>query len=162
MRFCLFISFSAALFLSACAAPLRSSSSYVDSNINAADAITLANDAAVYLSKSLSPAKTMLVIDPPPTRNVADELTPAMQTALREKGYGVLILSTKNPEKKEKADPPAGTALRYLASPLETGVLLRLQFQGIEASRFYQRNKDGALLPNGFPFTVGGGPNDIR
>ncbi|MFC7208804.1 hypothetical protein ACFQOZ_21390 [Comamonas endophytica] len=102
MRFCLFISFSAALFLSACAAPLRSSSSYVDSNINAADAITLANDAAVYLSKSLSPAKTMLVIDPPPTRNVADELTPAMQTALREKGYGVLILSTKNPEKKKR------------------------------------------------------------
>ena len=155
MRIYLLTALVCALFLSACAAPSRPSSSYVDQAINAADAKTLADDAAAYLSGSLPPAKTMLLIDPPSSRNATDVLTPAMQVALREKGYGVLVLSPESHYTKETSEPLAGTAFRYLASPLETGVLLRLQFSGTEASRFYQRNRDGALLPNLFPFTVG-------
>ncbi|WP_227650638.1 hypothetical protein [Klebsiella pneumoniae] len=54
------------------------------------------------------------------------------------------------------ATVPAGVPLRYIASPLDSGVLLRLQYQGIEASRYYPRGSNGQLLP-GAPFTVRGG-----
>ena len=157
MRLHLFASLAVALTLGACATTPRPSASYVDPAINAADAKTLADDAAAYLSGPLPPAHTTLVIDPPAARrDVADVLTPALQTALRAKGYGIFILSADRLSAKEQLEPQAGTALRYLATPLETGVVLRLQFHGMEASRFYRRSNDGALLPNVFPFTVGG------
>lgn len=157
MRFNFSSVLATTIFLCSCASPPRPSASYVDPSINTVDAKTLAEDAAAYLSNSLPPAKTMLLIDPPSTRSGADLLTSAMQVALREKGYGVLVISPQSGDPKEKSDLPSGTALRYLASPLENGLLLRLQFQKIEASRFYHRNTEGTLLPNGFPFTVGGG-----
>lgn len=156
MRLHLFASLAVALTLGACATTPRPSASYVDPAINSADAKTLADDAAAYLSGPLPPAHTTLVIDPPAARDMSDVLTPALQIALRAKGYGIFILSADRPSAKELPEPQTGTVLRYLANPLETGVVLRLQFHGMEASRFYQRSNDGVLLPNGFPFTVGG------
>lgn len=93
MRLHLFASLAVALTLGACATTPRPSASYVDPAINAADAKTLADDAAAYLSGPLPPAHTTLVIDPPAARDMADVLTPALQTALRDKGYGIFILS---------------------------------------------------------------------
>jgi len=40
-----------------------------------------------------------------------------------------------------------------LVSPLDSGVLLRLQYEGVEAARFYPRAASGALTI-GAPFTV--------
>lgn len=139
----------AALVLSACATS-RPSMSYVAKEVTAADAQILAADAVAHLADPLPPAHTTLVLDPPATAT-QDVLTEAMVSALRARGYGVTLV-----------DPKIGTAsdhetpLRYLASPLDQGVVLRLQYQGIEASRFYPRATDGKLLSNGAPFTVRG------
>lgn len=140
----------AASALSGCASLPSSSMSYVSSKITApSDASVMAYDAANYLTTALPPAKTTLVLDPPQATQ-GNFLTPTLEAALRSKGYAVSELS-KNPS--PSTQPPKGVQLRYLVSPLDTGVLLRLQYEGIEAARFYPRAKDGALTV-GAPFTV--------
>jgi len=135
--------------LAGCASLPPSSMSYVSPKITASDANFLASDAARQLSRPLPPAKTTLVLDPPQTRQ-GNVLTPAFEHVLRAKGYAVTEL---NPNPAKDAPPQKGVQLRYLASPLDAGVLLRLQYEGVEAARFYPRTKDGALTI-GAPFTV--------
>ncbi|MFU6542265.1 conjugal transfer protein TrbH [Pseudomonas aeruginosa] len=124
--------------------------SYVEPTVTASDAQTLASDTVVYLADSLPPARTTLVLDPPAAKD-HDALTAAMLPALRARGYGVTLVDPQT----GKAGG-AGVPLRYIASPLDSGVLLRLQYQGIEASRYYPRSSNGQLLL-GAPFTVRGG-----
>ncbi|MBD8483925.1 conjugal transfer protein TrbH [Pseudomonas coleopterorum] len=140
---------AAAVLLSACATS-RPSMSYVAPEVTAADAQTLAADTVAYLSDPLPPARTTLVLDPP-THAKHDALTVAMLNALRARGYGVSIVDPKT-------GVPAGqgTPLRYLASPLYSGMVLRLQFQGVEASRFYPRTASGKLVPADADFMVRG------
>lgn len=148
-----FVPLVAALMLSACAAPTisRPSMSYVAPEITASDAQLLAADSVAYLADPLPPAKTTVMLDPP-SNGDHDTLTAAMLDALRARGYGVTVV-----------DPKTGTAtgegvpLRYVAAPALNGVVLRLQFQGIEAARFYPRSSDGKLLPDSAPITVRGG-----
>lgn len=143
---------AAALLLSACAAPpiSRPSMSYVAPEITASDAKMLAADSVAYLADPLPPAKTTVLLDPPSSTD-HDTLTAPMLDALRARGYGVTVV-----------DPKTGTAtgegvpLRYLATPALNGVVLRLQFQSIEAASFYPRSADGKLVPNGTPITVRG------
>lgn len=144
------------LMLAACATS-RPTMSYVAKEITSADAATLAADAVTHLAGPLPPAHTTLVLDAPsPTAGQADMLTPVMVEKLRERGYGVTQADAKEGPKKEQ-----GTMLRYLASPMDNGVVLRLQYLQREASRFYPRSSDGALMP-GAPFAVrdGGGANE--
>ncbi|EPN2681283.1 conjugal transfer protein TrbH [Escherichia coli] len=135
-----------ALLVSACAST-RPTMSFVAPTVTANDASVLAKDTAAYLADPLPPAKTTVVLDPP-TNSSADVMTPALTTALREAGFGVV-------EADRQSGPKAGegTPVRYLVSPLENGVLLRLQYLGTEASRFYPRTASGALVSAG-PFTV--------
>lgn len=140
---------AAALLLSACATS-RPSMSYVSPEISAGDAQILAAASVQYLADPLPPARTTLVLDPP-SSGKHDALTAAMLNSLRARGYGVSV-----------ADPKTGVAagqgvpLRYLASPAFSGVVLRLQFQGVEATSFYPRTAAGKLSA-GAPFTVRGG-----
>lgn len=140
----------AAVVLSACATS-RPSMSYVAPEITAADAQVLAADSVAYLANPLPPARTTLLLDPP-SDGKHDALTGAMLNSLRARGYGVAVVDPKT-------GVPAGQGvpLRYLASPALSGVVLRLQFQGVEAASYYPRTTDGKLLPNGAPFTVRGG-----
>lgn len=138
----------AALLLSACATS-RPTMSYVEPTVTDSDAQTLASDTVEYLADPLPPARTTLLLDPPVSKN-SDALTTVMMTSLRERGYGVALLDPQTGNASED-----GVLLRYIASPLDSGVLLRLQFQGTEASRYYPRGSDGQLLP-GAPFTVRG------
>ncbi|CZZ75162.1 conjugal transfer protein TrbH [Salmonella enterica] len=148
-RFQLMATLAAALLLSACATS-RPTMSYVEPSVTATDSITLSREAVAYLADALPPARTTLVLDPPAAKD-QDHLTAALLPALRARGYGVTLADPKTGR-------PAGqgVALRYLASPLDGGVLMRLQYQGTEASRFYPRGTNGLLLP-GAPFTVRGG-----
>ena len=77
-------------------------------------------------------------------------MTPAMVEQLRATGYGV-VEAPRNPGKD--APPVEGVPLRYLVSPLQAGVLMRLQYRGVEAARFYPRSTDGSLV-EAAPFTV--------
>ncbi|OHV78536.1 hypothetical protein [Rhizobium sp. LCM 4573] len=131
-----------AVLLSACTT-MRSTVSYVSPELTPLDAQLLAADSASHLSGALPAAKTTLVLDPPAG---GDRLTPAMMTKLRDAGFGVV-------EAKNGDQQVQGVALRYLASPLENGVVLRLQYEGVEASRFYPRTASGALA-SASPFTV--------
>lgn len=140
---------AAALLLSACATS-RPTMSYVEPTVTASDAQTLASDTVAYLADPLPPARTTIVLDPPAAKD-HDALTAAMLPALRARGYGVTLVDPQT----GKAGG-AGVPLRYIASPLDSGVLLRLQYQGTEASRYYPRSSNGQLLP-GAPFTVRGG-----
>lgn len=140
------------LTLAACATAPRPTMSYAAQEITATDANILASDAVAHLADPLPPAKTTLVLDAPrPESGMADVMTPAMLEKLRARGYGVVQADAeKGPQAGE------GTVLRYLASPLNNGVVLRLQYEKQEASRFYPRTKDGALVP-GAPFAVRNG-----
>jgi len=148
-----FLSLVVALALSACATTSRPSMSYVAPTVTASDAQTLADDAVQHLADPLPPARTTLVLDTP--RGANDALTASMLEKLRARGFGV---TQADPQTGPKADQ--GTPLRYLASPLENGVVLRLQYLGREATKFYPRTADGRLL-NTAPFTVreGGSTN---
>lgn len=141
---------AAAVLLSACATS-RPSMSYVAPEVTPVDAQTLAADTVAYLADPLPPARTTLVLDPPAGAK-HDALTGAMLVALRARGYGVSVVDPKTGKAAGQ-----GTPLRYLASPLYRGVVLRLQFQGVEASRFYPRTASGKLVPADAPFTVRGG-----
>lgn len=127
----------------------RPSMSYVAPEITANDARVLAADAAIQLSRPLPPAKTTILLDPPPSSQ-NDVMTPAMIEQLRATGYGV-VNANASPDKN--APPVEGVSVRYLVSPLASGVLMRLQYQGVEAARFYPRGTDGALV-EAAPFTV--------
>lgn len=148
-RFQLMASLAAALLLSACATS-RPTMSYVEPSVTATDSITLSREAVAYLADALPPARTTLVLDPPAAKD-QDHLTAALLPALRARGYGVTLADSE-----DRPTGRAGVALRYLASPLDGGVLMRLQYQGTEASRYYPRGTNGLLLP-GAPFTVRGG-----
>ncbi|AHJ66172.1 Hypothetical protein GbCGDNIH4_7226 [Granulibacter bethesdensis CGDNIH4] len=136
--------------LTGCAALPDSSISYVSEKItNPSDASVMAYDAADYLTTVLPPAQTILLLDPPQSLH-GNILTPTFETALRARGYALMQLPRyPSPVSKQ----PLGTQLRYLISPLDGGVLLQLQYQGVEAARFYYRDKNGALTFNA-PFTV--------
>lgn len=136
--------------LSGCAS-VRPSMSYVAPEVTASDASKLAADAAHWLAKPLPPAQTTIVLDPPASSaQQSDVMTPAMLEQLRATGYGVVQV----PRQQGKDTPPLeGVPVRYLVSPLDTGVLMRLQYQGVEAARFYPRSTDGSLV-EAAPFTV--------
>lgn len=121
--------------------------SYVEPSVSAIDAQTLAGDVVTYLADSLPPARTTLVLNPPAANDKdQDALTEFMLSALSEWGYGILLFDPKT-------GAGMGVPLRYLVSPLDSGVLLRLQYQGGEVSRYYPRDTNGQLLPV-VPFTV--------
>lgn len=142
-------SIAAAFLLSACATS-RPTMSYVEPTVTIMDAQTLANDTVAFLADPLPPARTTLFIDPPVVKG-ADALTATIVPALRARGYGVSLVDQKTGQASGQ-----GVLLRYIASSLDSGLLLRLQYLGVEASRYYPRSYDSSLLP-GAPFTVRGG-----
>lgn len=148
-RFQLMATIAAMLVLSGCATS-RPSMSYVEPTVSSNDALTMSREAVAYLASALPPARTTLVLDPPAAKD-HDALTAAMLPALRAQGYGVALVDPKTGQA-----PGQGVPLRYIASPMDRGFLMRLQYQGIEASRYYPRGSNGLLLP-GAPFTVRGG-----
>lgn len=135
-----------ALLVSACATT-RPTMSYVAPELAPSEATVLASDTASHLATPLPPAKSTVVLDPPANRS-ADVLTPVLLSALRAAGYGVIEADRQTGPKSAE-----GTPVRYLVSPLENGVLLRLQYLGTEATRFYTRTADGGVVASG-PFIV--------
>lgn len=135
------------ILLNGCATS-RSTMSYVSSELTPADAEVLARDTAAHLFNPVPPAKSTLVLDKPVDQKT-DVLTPIMITQLRASGYGVIEADPKTGPK-----PEDGIVLRYLASPFENGFVLRLQYLGTEATRYYPRSTNSGLLTPQGGFTV--------
>jgi hypothetical protein len=113
------------------------STSYVAAVDSEADAKQLAGAAAEFAARKL-PASSTVSLDPVPDGQSKNALTPAICEALKGRGFIVADRSHH--------------FLRYLATPLGDGDLLRLSLDGTEVSRFFIRSDKG-LQPGG-PFTL--------
>lgn len=118
-------------------------SSYVEA-VTPADAPVLAADIARFVSGRLPAASTTVALDEPDGGPTGDSLTPVLRDELRRIGFGVADAGQK---------APGAHALRYLVTPLDPGVLVRLQVDRTTASRLWLRNSAGRLQ-TGSPFTV--------
>lgn len=147
MKARLLVSIALAAVISGCASN-RPSMSYVAPEITATDAALLATDTVKFLTGPLPPAHTTLQLDAPAASSKPDVLTPVLLEKLRARGYGVVEADSKTGPVRGQ-----GVMIRFLASPLDHGVVLRLQYPQREASRYYPRGADGQLAA-GTEFTV--------
>lgn len=127
--------------------PLRPGLSFASPAATAHDASALARDAAQHLTTIYPPAQTTFIVYPTASPR-QDAATAAFIDAMRSTGVGVA-------EAPRRADEPTpyGVPVRYQVTPLDGGILMRLQYQGAAAARFYRRGPDGALMATA-PFTV--------
>lgn len=119
-------------------ATTRPTMSYVAPQLTAADADVISADVVDYLARELPPAKTVLTLDPPPQ----DMIGPALIEQLPKKGFGMGFVDPND----NATEHPERTLLRYVVVPFDSGFAVRLQYQGKEASRFYNRTTDGGLI----------------
>jgi type IV secretion system protein TrbH len=137
------IALAAVLALGGCAAA-QPGVSYV-TEVTPADAAVLASDMADLIGRRLPAASSTLMPEPPPESQAGNALTPALRAALAGAGFTLAEPRTQT--------VPGAHSLRYLVTPLDGGVLVRLEVDRSAASRWYVRNSAGALQP-GSPFTV--------
>jgi len=120
--------------------------SYVSPDVLQNDARAVAADATTHLAQQLAPAKTTIILYPgKPSRDTA---IAALADELRAFGFGVALSSPG-----KDAPAVAGVPLRYLVSPLDGGLVVRLQYMQREDARFYARAADGSLVAPA-PFSV--------
>jgi hypothetical protein len=87
-----------------------------------------------------------VLLDPTPSDQARNALTPSLASALRRHGFAVA--------EDGQTVPSGAHRLRYLVTPLDNGDLMRLTLDGAtEGSRFFVRNSAGGLQSGG-PFTV--------
>ena len=139
------VSLFVACSLGACA--LGPGNSYVGPVDTQADAQVLAGDMADFVAGQLPAASSTVVLDPTPSGQVGNDLTPAFVVALRDRGFAVADA--------RQGGAPGTHHIRYLVTRLDTGDLVRVTIDGgaAEASRFFVRNSAGDLQAGG-PFTV--------
>jgi hypothetical protein len=121
------------------------STSYVASVSAPADATVIASGIGTFLQTRLPAASTTLALDPTPTEQASNALTPVLADTLRQQGFAVA-----------EGVPPAGShTLRYWVTPLDaSGELVRLLIDGHEnAAQLFVRSAAGGLQSGG-PFTV--------
>lgn len=120
--------------------------SYVALLQQPADAQTLADGIAAFVAMRLPAVTSTVALDPTPSGQAGNAVTPALGGALRHLGFGVA---------EEVRTAPAGVhRLRYLVTPLDNGDLVRLTLDdSAEGSRFFVRNTTGGLQSSG-PFLV--------
>lgn len=114
----------------------------------------LETDVVDFLVVLLPPAKTILLLEPLFVQqgDAPDVLTLAITDSLCTRSYGITVVD---------ADQPASTdiqtiSFRYLVSPLDNGLMLRLQFKGQERGSEIvsaHRTITGALLTS-VPFLL--------
>jgi hypothetical protein len=129
--------------LAACG--VGANTSYVVSLASPADADVVAAGIGAFVRTQLPAASTTLVLDPTPTAQADNILTPALAEALRKQGFAVA----------EGLAPAGSHTLRYWVAPLDgSGELVRLLIDGRkEAARWFVRDT-GGMLQTGGPFTV--------
>jgi hypothetical protein len=119
--------------------------SYVGSLSAPSDAAVIAAGIGTFMKTQLPAASSTIVLDPTPSDQASNALTPALANTLRREGFGIAA-----------GPAPAGShILRYWVTPLDSsGEVVRLMIDGRkQASRFFVRNTTGTLQDGG-PFTV--------
>jgi type IV secretion system protein VirB9 len=105
------------------------------------DSAAIAEEMAAFLKKALPAAKSTLYLDQTKTVQGGDLLTPMLTESLRKAGFA--LVSDRY---------PAGNAhvVRYLVTPSQDGVLIRLAVDQAEGSEFMSRNGVGGLTKMAF------------
>jgi hypothetical protein len=135
-----------AVAFSLAACTLAPGNSYVGQIDGPADAQVLAAGMVEFVAAQLPAASSTVVLDPTPSGQAGNALTPAFVAALRDRGFAV--------GDDRQAGTPGVHHIRYLVTPLDGGDLVRVSIDnGAEASRFFVRNSAGDLQAGG-PFTV--------
>lgn len=134
----------AASLLGGCA--LGASGSYVADLRAPTDAQVLASGVVDFVAAELPAASSSIALDPTPSSQQKNALTPALLRDLRQRGFAIAD--------DKQADQAGIHHLRYLVTPLEGGVLVRLSIDDrTRAARFFTRNSAGSLQAGG-PFMV--------
>ena len=133
--------FALALPLLAGCATMTPMPSYV-SVTNAGDVSGVVPAIAGYVSTKL-PTSSRVLVEAPATGGW-DPVTPALINELRSRGFAVA----------DAQHPGNAHMIGYAVSPLDSGVLVRIQIDGADgASQFLARDTKGELQPGG-PYTV--------
>lgn len=119
--------------------------SYVAALSAPTDARVIAAGIGAFLRTQLPAASTSIILDPTPSDQASNALTPALADSLRRQGFAVA----------QGSAAPGAHTLRYWVTPLDaSGELVRLMIDGRKsASQFFVRNTAGVLQAGG-PFTV--------
>lgn len=130
--------------LAACA--LDPGGSYVSRIGTPADAQVLAASMARFVAAKLPAASSTIMLEPTPSGQASNPLTPAFTAALRDRGFAIA--------NRDQAGTAGVHRVRYLVTPLGHGDLVRVSIDGeTRASRFFVRNSAGGLQAGG-PLTV--------
>jgi len=111
--------------VAACA--LGSGSSYVDRVVTPADAKVLAGAMAEFVAGRLPAGSSAVILDPTPSEQAANALTPAFVAALRDRGFAVADAS--------QVGAPHTHRIRYLVTRLDNGNLLRVTIEMVPLRR---------------------------
>ena len=120
-----------------CAAP-GPADSWVG-GIQPSDAPVIARDMTAYLANAVPPGRALVSVSAPTTQDGA-LVEPVFETDLRQRGFA---LAPPGPV------PPGAYVVRYLISPSDLGLTVRLDAGSAEATRIYGRSPEGVLTPLG-------------
>jgi hypothetical protein len=122
------------LMLTACAT-VGPNNSWVGT-LQPGDATSVSAEMTSFLKRELPAAKSTLYLDQTKAVPGGDLLTPMLVESLQKSGFALVSDRT-----------PAGNAhiVRYLVTPTEDGVLVRLAVDQTEGSEFMPRNNVGGL-----------------
>ncbi len=129
------------LALTACATdPVASS--YIGGSLSATDSAVIARAVDDFVAARVPPASSTLVIAPATVARTAGTLTALPESVaddLRRTGYGIAPNSGPVPAEAH--------IVRYLVTPLDGAVLLRVTIDGTEVSQIFGRTNEGVLFP---------------
>lgn len=131
----------AAVALSACA----EDRSYVGPVRDAGDARVLAGGVAEFVSLRVRTPHSTVTLEPVPSAQADNAVTPEVVAALRRQGFGVAA---------DRSVAAGLRSLRYVVTSLDEGELIRMTLDdAVRGARFFARNASGYLQTGG-PFTV--------
>lgn len=103
------------------------SGSYVAPEIDDADTKVITRDMTGFLSSQFPYAKTTVRLD-----SLKTPFHAALISELGQKGFGVT-----------ESDSPGAVSVHYAVTSLDSGVLVRMRYQGKEAARYFSRTGTG-------------------
>ena len=106
--------------------------SYVVADLSEIDSTELSKDVSQFLMNQLPAAKTTLELEP-----LKSPFHEKLRDQLSRKSFGII--------EKNFREPWQGVQVRYLITRYEGGLLVRVQYLGKTATRFYDRTQDGRL-----------------
>ena len=105
------------------------------------DATAITAEVTAFLKRELPPAKSTLYLDQTKAVPGGDLLTPMLTESLQKVGFALA---------SDRSQASDAHVVRYLVTPNQDGVLIRLTVDQTEGSEFMSRNNVGGLTRMAF------------